>query len=248
VEPTPIATNRMNCFVGKSVLVTGGTRGIGNSIANEFYEQGAKVYVTGRSLNLNLNKNFVFLECDFSERSQVEKVATQLSTIQIDILVNNAGINKIGSVENYDVADFDLIYEVNVRTPFLLTKALLPAMKKQNWGRIVNISSVFGKLSKELRGAYSASKFALDGFTVAVAAEYSQFGVLANCVAPGFIDTELTRNILGDEGIQKMISQVPIKRLGTATEIAKLVLWLASEENTFVTGQNIAADGGFTRV
>lgn len=241
------ASNRSQ-FEGKSVLVTGGTRGIGNTIAQEFHELGAIVFVTGRVIQPELNKNFKFLPCDFSDRTQVSRLCESMAFEQIDILINNAGINKIGSIETYDVVDFDLIYEINVRTPFLLSKAILPGMKQKKWGRIINISSVFGKVSKEFRSAYSASKFALDGFTVALAAEYSQFGILANCVAPGFIDTELTRKILGEKGISEMISRVPINRLGTASEISKLVLWLASEENTFVTGQNIAADGGFTRV
>ena len=98
------------------------------------------------------------------------------------------------------------------------------------------------------RAAYSASKFALDGMTVALAAEYSSSGILANCIAPGFIDTELTKRMLGDAGIKALVSKVPANRLGNVAEIAELVLWLACEKNSFITGQNIAIDGGFTRV
>ena len=112
----------------------------------------------------------------------------------------------------------------------------------------MNISSIFGKVSKAHRASYSACKFALDGMTVALAAEHSVNGVLANCVAPGFIDTDLTRRMLGEAGIAQVLAGVPIGRLGKVEEIARLVLWLSSDENSFVTGQNIAIDGGFSRV
>jgi 3-oxoacyl-[acyl-carrier protein] reductase len=121
-------------------------------------------------------------------------------------------------------------------------------MKRKQWGRIVNVSSIFGKIGKELRGSYAASKFALDGLTAALAAEVAVDGILAHCVAPGFVDTELTRSILGDEGIKNLVARVPIGRLAKPEEIAAFVAWLAGPENTFISGQNIAIDGGFTRV
>ena len=121
-------------------------------------------------------------------------------------------------------------------------------MKNKAWGRIVNISSIWGKIGKELRASYSASKFAIDGMTLALAAEHSKDGIVANSIAPGVIDTELTRNVLGEVGMKTMSSLVPSKRLGQVEEIARLVLWLTSEENTYLTGQNIAIDGGFSRV
>jgi 3-oxoacyl-[acyl-carrier protein] reductase len=120
-------------------------------------------------------------------------------------------------------------------------------MVGKNWGRIVNISSVWSKISKEHRAPYSASKFALDGMTLALAIEYAKHNVLANCVAPGFVDTDMTRGILGDEGISKLMQIVPIGRLAQPAEIATFVVWLTSESNTYITGQNIAVDGGFTR-
>ena len=120
-------------------------------------------------------------------------------------------------------------------------------MKNNGWGRIVNISSIWGKISKEYRASYSASKFALDGLTVALAIEHSVDGIIANCIAPGFTDTKLTQNILGEEGIQQITSAIPIQRLASVEEIAQFVLWLSSSENTYITGQNILIDGGFTR-
>ena len=121
-------------------------------------------------------------------------------------------------------------------------------MTLKKWGRIVNITSVFSIVGKEFRAPYSASKFGLDGMTASLAAEVAESGVLVNSVAPGFIDTELTRKVLGEQGMQEMATKVPIRRMGNPEEVARLVLWLASNENTFVSGQNIAIDGGFSRV
>ena len=121
-------------------------------------------------------------------------------------------------------------------------------MLSRQWGRIVNISSIWGKISIAQRASYSTSKFALDGLTLALAAEHTENGILANCIAPGFFDTELTRRVLGAAGIKDLTSRVPAKRLGSVDEIARLVTWLSSEENSFISGQNIAIDGGFTRV
>ena len=121
-------------------------------------------------------------------------------------------------------------------------------MKEKNWGRIVNISSIWGKISKAHRASYSASKFALDGLTASLAAEFARNGILANCVSPGFTDTELTSQTLGKKGIEEILKTVPIGRMAKPEEIANLVLWLGSDKNEYVSGQNISIDGGFTRV
>ena len=121
-------------------------------------------------------------------------------------------------------------------------------MKENKWGRIINIASVFGVVSKEYRASYSSSKFALDGLTSSMAAEVAKSGILVNTVSPGFIETKLTKEILGEKGINEVISMVPIKRLGKPKEVARFVVWLSSEENTFISGQNLIIDGGFTRV
>ena len=174
-------------------------------------------------------------------------ICTRSILQQINILVNNVGINKIGKFSSIDIRDFDRILKVNLRAPFQLCQAVVPFMEKNKWGRIVNITSIFGSISKEYRAPYSASKFGLDGMTIALAAEVSEKGILANSVGPGFIDTDLTREVLGASGISKIKGQIPIKRLGQATEVASLVSWLVSDENTYMTGQNLMIDGGFTR-
>ena len=185
---------------------------------------------------------------DFADALQIEGCAKLLEAREIDILINCAGINKIAPFVEIDPNDFLRIQQVNVFAPMRLCQTVLPNMLRRNWGRIVNISSVWGKISKEYRASYSASKFALDGMTLALAAEHGANGILANCVSPGFIDTELTRAVLGESGIRQMTQGVPVRRLGQADEIAGMVLWLASEENTYLNGQNIAVDGGFSRV
>lgn len=229
-------------------LVTGGTRGMGAAIAARLLADGARVIVTGTRSDSATPDGCVYRAVDFADRPATEAFATEVAGWDIDILVNNAGINKIGPFDQLRTEDFDSIQAVNVRAPFLLCRAVLPRMRRKKWGRIVNISSVFGKISKELRGLYSASKFALDGMTAALAAEVAADGILANCVSPGFIDTELTHAILGDTGIAELVSRVPMKRLGTPEEVAAFVAWLVGPENTYISGQNIAIDGGFTRV
>jgi len=233
---------------GHRALITGVTGGIGDALARQFISDGAEVIGTGSRPDWSAVPGVQYERVDFHDRSATEQFAARLSGLDVDILVNCAGINAVGPFAEINPADFDRVIEVNLRVPFLLCRAVLPAMYRRGWGRIVNIGSVFGKVAKEGRGPYSASKFGLDGMTAALAAEVAPLGVLANTVSPGFIDTNLTRRVLGDTGIAEMTRKVPMGRLGTPEEVAVLVAWLASPNNTFISGQNIAIDGGFTRV
>lgn len=236
-------------FSGRTVVVTGASRGIGRAIALAF--KAGRASVVGTRTRPGKDRDDAceeWIEADFSNLDQVFACAKRVREIEPDVLINNAGINKVASFVEIDPRDFLAIQQVNVFAPFALCQAAVPAMKRRGWGRIVNISSVLGKISKEHRASYSASKFALDGLTLALAAEHTADGILANSVAPGFIDTELTRRVLGEAGIEAMVSLVPARRLGRSDEIASFVLWLASEGNTYMSGQNVAVDGGFTRV
>jgi len=238
----------LDSLAGRFALVTGGTRGIGAAIARRLLASGARVMVTGTKQEGPIPSECTYQAVDFENPAATAAFAAQVAAMDVDILINNAGMNKISPFTDIDPGDFDRIQQVNVRAPFLLCQAVVPGMRKKGWGRIVNISSIFGKVSKEWRASYSTSKFALDGMTAALAAEVAAAGILVNCVAPGFIDTDLTRTILGEAGMADVAAKIPIKRLGTPEEVAALVVWLASPENTYVSGQNIAIDGGFTRV
>lgn len=228
-----------------NVLVTGGTRGIGAAIAARFMEQGYDVVVTGTKPDGQGPEGCAYLAADFSSETQREDVAGRIAEMNFDVLVNNAGINKIGPLDEYDSEDFARILDVNLKAPFALCKAVVPGMKERGFGRIVNITSVFGVVSKAMRSAYSSSKFGLLGMTRALALEVASKNILVNCVAPGFVDTELTRRVLGDDGIREMAERIPAGRLAVPGDIAPMVAFLGGPDNTYITGQNIVIDGGF---
>jgi len=238
----------MGSLDGRLAVVTGATRGIGLAIAERLLSDGAKVVATGRAGEARGPAGSRYMAADFDDADAVESLARSLADLGPDILINNAGINKVSPFAAIDLADFDRIHRINLAVPFRLCQAVLPGMRSKGWGRIVSISSVWGKVSRAGRASYSASKFGLDGMTTALAAEAAGDGVLVNCVAPGFTDTELTRRVLGEAGIAALVAQVPAGRLARPEEIASFVAWLAGPENTYISGQNIAIDGGFTRV
>ena len=233
---------------GFKALVTGGTRGIGRAIAERLTRDGYAVTVTGTRPDGEAPQGCAYQAANFTEMDGIEAFADWAGGQDFDALVNNAGINKIAPFAEIDPADFERIQTVNVHAPFRVIRAVLPGMQKKGWGRIVTLSSIWGRISKAQRASYSASKFAVDGMTAALSAEVAGDGVLANCVAPGFIDTELTRTVLGEDGVRELAAQVPVGRLGRPEEIANFIAWLVSRENSYVSGQNMLVDGGFTRV
>lgn len=230
------------------VLVTGGTRGIGRAVVERFSEVGADVVYTGSSSSSTRLACGDFRSVNLASRSDTSQFASTLRDEHFDVLVNCAGINRVSPFVAIDDSDFDEVLEVNLRGPMVLTRALLPQMIARNWGRVVNVTSIFGVVSRAHRASYSASKFGLEGLTAALAAEVAPHGVLANSVAPGIVETDLTREVLGETGMADAAKAIPIGRLARPAEIAEVVVWLAGPRNTYISGQTILVDGGYVRI
>lgn len=242
-------------FVGKVALVTGATRGIGKQIANDLHSLGAELILTGTNQkeidNLNAEKidKCTYYCVDFSDHKSTEKFISEIEKLaKIDVCINNAGINRIDLVEDTKIEDWDDIVNVNLKGPYLITRVVTRIMKKNKYGRVVNVSSIFGVVSKEERSIYSTTKFGIRGLTKAVSNEVARYGVLVNSIAPGFILTDLTRKMLSPEERAILADQVPMGRMGEPDDISKVVLFLVSDLNTYLTGKNIIVDGGFVDV
>jgi len=232
-------------FKNKNVLITGASRGIGKSIAKEFYKLGANIVGTSTTKSLKKNR-FELIKVNFFDKKELKIFCDYLKNKKIDILINNAGINKISSIEKININDVRNILYINLEIPTLFTSIVSKNMIKRKNGKIINISSIFGLISKEKRSSYSSSKFGILGLTKSSALDLANKNILVNSISPGFIDTDLTRKILKLSGMKKISKTIPMRRLGNIKEVANLSIFLASNYNTYITGQNIVIDGGFT--
>lgn len=213
------------------VLLTGGSRGIGKGIKEIFENQNHTVISPSK------------LEMDLSD---VESVKSYLNTIKdIDIIINNAGINYLNNIENETIETLNKTLNINYLSPFTICQHFLPLLKNKNYGRIINIGSIWVDYAKSLRGSYSASKNALHSLTKTIVSEYSEYNILCNTISPGYISTDLTFQNNTKEDLDIIKNQIPQKRLGTIDEISKLVYFLTIE-NTYINGQNIIIDGGYS--
>ena len=236
-------------FRGKTILITGGTHGIGKQLAKDFLKLNGKVICTTTNIKkLKNKKNLSFEHLDFNDHLSTRTFFNRIKKInKIDVLINNAGINKIDTINKIQLEDWHKIHNVNVQGPLFLTKEVSKIMlKKGKGGKIINISSIFGVVSREKRSMYSASKSALLGLTRASALDLSKHNVLVNSVSPGFVNTSLTRKILGKKGMKNIIKEIPIKRMATTKDISNLIIFLCSNYNSYITGQNFIIDGGVT--
>lgn len=241
-------------FDGRIALVTGATRGIGKQIADDLGRLGAELILTGTNPDeiANLNRACYcqnpprrWYAVDFANAESVKMFLREIETYnRIDICINNAGINRINSIDKIQEEDWQDIMHVNLDGPFLITRSVSRIMMKHGYGRIVNIGSIFGAISKEKRAAYSVTKFGLRGLTAATSLDLAKYNILVNTVSPGFVSTDLTRLILGEKGMQEMAEMVPLGRLASPDEISRVVLFMVSDFNTYMTGQNIIVDGG----
>lgn len=218
----------------RKVLLTGGSRGIGKSIADKFIENGYEVFAPTR------------LELELSSGVSIEAFLDRHRLEGFDVIINNAGINEVNLIEDITEEELQKTIEVNLLAPIRLLRGLVPAMKAKGYGRIVNIGSIWGIVSKPGRTTYAATKHAIHGLTNTLAVELAPFGILVNTVSPGFTMTELTRKNNTPEEIEGLAGLVPMGRIAEPEEIATIVYMVASEENTYMTGQQICVDGGFT--
>lgn len=245
-------------FTNKIILITGGTRGIGKKISDDLHSLGATVLITGtnpeevKKLNevaVRAGEKKIYLTLNLLHRDSVAQFLDEVRSYdRIDGLVNNAGINRLNPIQNAMASDWDDMLKVNLTSPFLFLNAISPIMIRNNYGRIVNIASIFGVISKEKRSVYSASKFGIHGLTVGSSNDLARYNILVNTVSPGFVLTDLTRKNLTASEMEDLSKQIPIKRMAETTDISNVVVFLLSNLNQYLTGQNIVVDGGFTNV
>ena len=238
-------------LTGRTALVTGSTRGIGKAIAESLASAGARIAVVGRDQDrarevaAAISPEARGYACDIADPpsivSLVEAVEREMGAI--DILVNNAGINRDNVLFRIKDEDWDAVIDANLRGAFVAIRAASRGMMKRRWGRIVTIASVVGVVGNKGQANYAASKAGLIGLTKTVAKELASRNVLANVVAPGFIETDMTAS-MSEEAKKTLFAQIPLERLGQPADVASLVTFLASDLAGYITGQVFIVDGG----
>ncbi len=239
----------------KVALITGATRGIGKEVAIELAKNGFDISANYRSKGPEMDAlkeelegygaKVVFVQGDVSNFEDTEKMVKEtIETLgKIDVLVNNAGITKDGLIMRMKKEDFESVININLVGTFNVTRNVIPYMIKQKSGRIINVSSVVGVTGNAGQTNYSASKAGIIGFTKSLAKEVASRNILVNAIAPGFIATSMTE-VLSDSVKEGINAQIPLKRMGTANEVARVVKFLSSDDSSYITGQVINIDGG----
>lgn len=230
----------------EKVFITGASRGIGFEMAVQFAKSGYKVFALWHNSPEKLESvgefDITLVQGDVSSFASMQKVHDEIG--DVDILINNAAISHFGLVTDLDESEWDNIINVNLKSVFNTTKVFLPGMISRKYGKIINISSIFGVVGGSCEVAYSTAKAGMIGFTKALAKEVGPSGIQVNCIAPGVIATEMNKR-LSDEDMAALADETPLGRIGTPKEVADLALYLAKD--TFITGETINIGGGFLR-
>lgn len=242
-------------LTGKKALVTGASGGIGGAIAKRLAEQGAEIVITGRkpeplqqlAEEIGEKAHIVVTALDNAEKAAALIGQAEELIGQVDILVNNAGMTRDGLSMRMTDGDWDAVIKVNLTASFQLCRAAMRGMMKRRWGRMVNITSVVGVTGNPGQANYVASKAGMIGMTKSIAAELASRGITANCVAPGFIATPMT-DVLTDDQKANINKSIPAGRMGSSDDIAHAVVYLASEEAAYMTGQTLHVNGGMAMI
>lgn len=238
----------------KKAVVTGGSNGIGKAIANTLKNQGAEVFIL--DLNENQSHKKAGIQTIITDITQWSQINSSLTSIPntVDILINNAGIGFVGNIEQTEEADFDRLYQVNVKGVFNCVKAILPRMKKKG-GVIINMASIVSHVAVKERLGYTMTKGAVFAMTNAIAKDYLSYGIRCNSVSPArvhtpFVDDYLEKNYMGKEKemFERLSKTQPVGRMAEPQEVADMVLYLCSDEASFITGTDFPIDGGFIKL
>jgi 3-oxoacyl-[acyl-carrier protein] reductase len=240
---------------GKRALVTGASGGIGGAVARALHAQGATVALSGsrvaplEALAAELGERAHVTPCDLSDGAAVDALPKAAADAMggLDILVNNAGVTRDNLFMRMSDAEWDQVIAVNLTAAFRLSRASLRGMMKARWGRIVSVTSIVGVTGNPGQGNYAASKAGLIGMSKSLAQEVASRNITVNCVAPGFIETAMT-GALNEQQKEKLLGGIPAGRMGRAEEIAAAVVYLASEEAAYVTGQTLHVNGGMAMI
>jgi 3-oxoacyl-[acyl-carrier protein] reductase len=244
----------MNALSGKTAIITGASRGIGRATAELFLKEGANLVLSAHQNIKLLNelaktKQVLVLQADLRQKEDIKKLVKDAfdKFSAIDILVNNAGTFEVVDFEEIEESHFDEVMSLDLKGAFFLTQRVIPIFLKQGQGKIINVSSLSGKIGSSSAPHYAAAKAGIIALTKSLARKYGKFNINVNAIAPSLINTDMVRKI-PQERLDKLLDAVPLKRLGSPDEVAHLILFLASSAADYITGQTVSIDGGMSMI